>query len=429
MILLIPPDEGNQAMSEGRPMTKEESEVILSLIISRYTAVRQPKYRNADLEQLSTDYTTLREMSELQGVNLSYRNILNAISQTLKKMTAVMKSDRICVSEKGLNKVIRPLRRKKDHVIQYPVEWVDDKTRQLCFINNGLWDDWNYMVMDALAYMLLMKEGEDRFPQKVIPVFGNLESINRREEELNGNPKEPNAPPAPSDTADISWIKNHKYWVRFDDAEFNRLTRKSLKSIEILNLLLNTARVEFKLAYPVKVKSENGPREHLYRMNVFSRFFELVSIEKERADGIVQRREYHVCFNTILGELFVHNLKSKYYDLLDSSFYHLPQNAQVFYRRFFLHHTYERLAVNLETIVERLNLSDRNITNLMATIENNVLNPLMDAGLIKSFGKMKSGRKNKKWKYTIDLPSKKDSDQAGLESVNSLADNDRGSVK
>ena len=410
-------------------MTKEESKTILNSIIQRYAALEQPKYRHADIEQLQRDYALLQVMQTGQGNDPRYRNIVNAISQTLKKMTATMQSDRISVSEKGLNKVIRPLRRKKDHVIQYPVEWVDDKTRQLCSINNGLWDDRNYMVMDALAYMLLMKEGEDRFPQKVIPVFGNLESINRREEELNGNPKEPNAPPAPSDTADISWIRNHKYWVRFDDAEFNRLTRKSLKSIDILNLLLDTARVEFKLAYPVKVKSENGPREHLYRMNVFSRFFELVSIEKERADRIVQRREYHVCFNTILGELFVHNLKSKYYDLLDSSFYHLPQNAQVFYRRFFLHHTYKRLALNLETIVERLNLSDRNITNLMATIENNVLGPLMDAGLIKSFKKMKSGRKNKKWKYTIDLPNKEDSDLASHEPVNSAAGQDGGSVK
>jgi hypothetical protein len=411
-------------------MKKENSDTTLNSIIQRYAAVKQPKYRHADLEQLRRDYALLKEMLPDQGDTPRYRNIVNAISQTIKKMTAAIKSGRISVSEKGLNKVIQPLTRKKDHVIRYPVEWVHYKNNKgySCFINNGLWGAWNYMVMEALGYMLLMKVGGDRFPKESLPVFDNLDSINRREEELNGNSKTSGSSSSLSSTADIeSWIKKHRYWIWFDDAEFNRLTGKSLKSVEILNLLLDTARAEFKLVYPVKVKGSKGENEHLYKMNVFSRFFELVSIDKERTDGIVQSREYYVCFNTILGELFVHNLMVKYRDLLDIRLYHLPQNAQVFYRRFLIHHTYKRSDINLQTIVDRLNLSDNNITNLTATIEKNILLPLLDAGFIKSFTKAKNG--DGELQYRIYLPREQDAEPAELETIEPTASKDGGSVK
>jgi len=409
-------------------MKKEDSGTTLNSIIQRYAAVKQPKYRHADLEQLRRDYALLQEMQTCQGNDPRFRNIVNAISQTIKKMTAATKSGRISVSEKGLNKAIRPLARKRDNVIQYPVEWVDHDSGEICFLNNGLWGAWNYMVMETLGYMLLMKEGGDRFPKESLPVFENLDSINRREEELKGNSKSSDSSSSISSTADIeSWIKKHRYWIWFDDAEFNRLTGKSLKSVEILNLLLETARAEFKLVYPVKVKSNKGENEHLYKMNVFSRFFELVSIDKERTDGVVQRREYYVCFNTILGELFVHNLMVKYRDLLDIRLYHLPQNAQVFYRRFLIHHNYRRTDINLETIIERLNLSDRNITNLTATIEKNILMPLIDAGFIKSFTKAENG--DGEVQYRIYPHRKKDVECAELEAIEPTASEDGGSVK
>jgi len=411
-------------------MKKEDSGTTLNSIIQRYAAVKQPKYRHADLEQLRRDYALLQEMQTCQGNDPRFRNIVNAISQTIKKMSAVIISGRFSVSDKGLNKVIQPLTRRKDHVIRYPVEWIHYKENigYSCFINNGLWGAWNYMVMEILGYILLMKVGGDRFPKDSLPVFENLDSINQREEELNGNSKTSDSSSSLSSIADIeSWIKKHRYWVWFDDAEFNRLTRKSLKSAEILNLLLETARTEFKLAYPIKVKSKKGEHEHLYKMNVFSRFFELVSIDKERTDGIVQSREYYVCFNTILGELFVHNLMVKYRDLVNIRLYHLPQNAQVFYRRFLIHHNYKRTDINLETIVDRLNLSDKNITNLTATIEKNILMPLIEAGFIKSFTKAENGEGE--LQYRIYPQRKKDTESSELDTIGNALEEDGGSVK
>ncbi len=92
-----------------------------------------------------------------------------------------------------------------------------------------------------------------------------------------------------------------------------------------------------------------------------------------------------------LGELFAHNLLSKSYDWLDNRFYRLPNNAQVFYRRFLIHNDYKSIPLKIETIIEALNLVDKNITNLTGTIETNILKPLMDQGLIDSYEKKRDG--------------------------------------
>mgnify|MGYP001409529902 FL=1 len=89
--------------------------------------------------------------------------------------------------------------------------------------------------------------------------------------------------------------------------------------------------------------------------------------------------------------MFAHNLLSQSFDWLDNRFYNLPYNAQVFYRRFLLHNDYKSIQLKIETIRERLNLDDKNITNLRNTIERNILEPLVNQGLIDSYQKEKDG--------------------------------------
>jgi len=178
-----------------------------------------------------------------------------------------------------------------------------------------------------------------------------------------------------------------------------------MNSNEIRDLLLETSRVEFKLVFPVRMKDHKGMKEKTYRMNFFSRLFEFGYIDKEiRSDGFVLSREYYISFNTVLGELFVHNLLTKNYDWLESRFYVLPNNAQVFYRRFLLHNNYKSIQINLETIRDRLNLDDKNITNLRNTVERNILGPLLDHGLIDSYESDEEGLYG--LKYTIKRPEK-----------------------
>ena len=123
-------------------------------------------------------------------------------------------------------------------------------------------------------------------------------------------------------------------------------------------------------------------------MNFYSRFFELaVENEKSRKDGIIQHRRYRVFFTTILGQLFINNLKAKFNSKLDIKFYTLPESAQIFYRRALLHNSFNRTEMNRETIANIIGLKDQNYTNLTKTIETNVLEPLKHGGFIDSYSK------------------------------------------
>jgi hypothetical protein len=235
--------------------------------------------------------------------------------------------------------------------------------------------------MDVLAYFFLLKEGGDQLPKDPAPIFADLDGITKREAQLN-----PSIPPSFSST--LPQPSKASYYVRFTDKDFRKFTGVTWSSRRILSVLRQTSQVEFKLTYPVRLRENGQPMEKEYKMTVFSRFFELGYIDKkQRNDDVVQEREYKVHFNTILGELFIHNLMSSNYDWVEIRFYKLPSLAQLFYRKFLLHNNFPTQQINLFTIAERLNLSDHNISNLAGTIEQNALSPLEQHSLISSFKK------------------------------------------
>ena len=65
--------------------------------------------------------------------------------------------------------------------------------------------------------------------------------------------------------------------------------------------------------------------------------------------------------------------------------------------------------MKIETIVEGLNLQDKNITNLTGTIEKNILKPLIDHRLIDSYEKTDKGLYG--LKYTIKRSKKEMADE------------------
>jgi hypothetical protein len=187
------------------------------------------------------------------------------------------------------------------------------------------------------------------------------------------------------DGEELQKVSNTVYSIGFTDADFRKMTCLKLQSSEILQLLLETARVEFKLSFPVRLIS-TGAKERVHQMNYFSRLFELGYEDVQvRKDGIVQSRRYRVVFNTLLGELFVNNLKAGYNDRIPVNLYLLPDSAQVFYRRHLVHNNIKRTQINLSRIAEYAGMQDTNRANLTKAILNNVLQPLQDAGFIKSY--------------------------------------------
>ncbi len=381
-------------------MTKQEAKEIYWKIRTEYLGIPFPKYQNADLKDLEMKHESLKGLKDLLLEDAMYIRLMNSISQTIAKLSK--KGSWLNISERGINKSIVPVVKKGGSEIQFPFEWMSEKTKHVCSIN-GYWDARNDMVMDVLGYFFLLKEGGDQLPEEKFNVFDNFESIKAREMELNREGKEEG-----DEFLLEEALKSHRYCVKFDDRYFRKFTGKNkMHSNEILNLLLETSRVEFRIAFPVRMREEgkSGIKEKWYCMNLFSRFFEMGYRETERNDGIVQNRTYFIFFNTILGELFVHNLLTKGYDWVDNSLYDLPQSAQMFYRRFLLHHNYASIELSLDTIAANLNLQDKNRTNLMTTIEGNSLKPLQKNRLILSYEK-KVGLSGGKYKIFLRDKSK-----------------------
>lgn len=373
-------------------MNNKKSQEIFSEIGSRYNDVKSPKYRNINPDHLKRDYELLLTLKPQLKQNVLYNRLVNAMSQTLSRMakSLLLKSDWLNLSERSINKAIKPVMRKRNNAVDFPLKWTD-KRGHICQINNGYWGAKNYMVMDIVGYMFLLKEGGDSLPKAKEPLFDDIDSVRIRETELTKTKQVPgeNANPAEADITSV--INNERYYVRFKDSHFRQLTSLKLNSNDILTLLQETSRVEFKLAFPIRlIEGDNKPKEKIYTMNVFSRPFEIAYIDKNiRSDGIIREREYRVIFNTILGELFAHNLKTGNYDWLDKNFYNLPNSAQIFYRKFILNNNLKRIQINIETLKEGLSFKEKNITNLIATIETNVLEPLKDYGLLISYEKEK----------------------------------------
>jgi hypothetical protein len=387
-------------------MNDQEALNIFHSIKSEYDSLPPPKYRHANLDDLELQAARLNEIKTYLKDNIAYARLVNAISQTIKRLTPSESWNN--TSERGINKAIPPVIKKggkRDGEMQFPFQWEDKHSGKICSIS-GYWNAKHFMVMDVLSYIFLLKTGGNCLPKEVSPIFEDLESIEHRENEINENLPNPRIPSKVTQE-DIPLIKKQKYCVHFDDQDFRKFTNKEMTSSDILNLLKETSGVEFCISFPVLLFRGNkkDARQNWYNMNVFSRLFELASIDVDvRKDGIVQKREYYVIFNTILGELFVHNLLSRNYDCVSTDLYNLPPSAQIFYRRFLVHHNFPVTQLNLETIVQEMNFIDTNRTNLVNVVEGNILEPLKQSKLILSYNKKEDGLLGVK--YEIRLPKK-----------------------
>jgi len=385
-------------------MTKQQAKEVFHDLSVEYKSIRTPKYRNVDPAEFQQKYQSLIQLKEHLQDDPSYNRLVNAMSQILAKLTH--ETTWTNVSDRGMNKAIPPVIKKSNIDIEFPFKW-KDKNDQICLIN-GYWGPKNYMLMDALGYFFLLKEGGDSLPERSPPLFSTIDSIRSRETKLNKGPEqeviESNRQAFTEN--DLSGFRNDEYSIDFNDRDFREFTSMNMSSNDILHLIHSTSQVEFKLVFPVRMNIDGkNSKEQWYPMNVFSRFFELAYIDAHiRKDGVVRSREYRVLFNTILGELFVNNLKTYNFDWLENRFYHLPHSAQILYRRLLLHHDFPSLSLNLTTIAEKLNLQDKNMTNLERTIEDSALKPLVESGLITSYEKSNGGLHGTK--FTIEKPKK-----------------------
>ena len=368
-------------------MTTNKAHETFVKIQDYYNSIPLPKYRNTSIDILKEKFEQLHGLKNDLGHDKAYLKLINAMSQIIVKLErhsklANMPNDQIWsnLSERGMNKVIPPVLKRKGQSL--PVEWTD-KWGNTCSISNGYWGAKNYTVMDALTYMFLLKVGGDCLPKNSTPIFNDLFEIQQRESQLNGGTIPTGA----------------RHYIRFTDDDFKKFTGFRMSSTQIKTLLLETSRVEFKLTFPVRLKS-TGSKENTHRMNYYSRFFELGHEDLTvKSNGVVLARRYHVAFKTLLGELTVNNLLAKFNDRIDIQFYLLPDSAQYFYRKALVHNNFGKITFTLATIADYAGLKDSNQWNLASTIETNILEPLKTFGYIDSYETV--GEDSKASKYII----------------------------
>ena len=379
-------------------MDKKIATTIFIEISEDYGRIKNPKFHNIVLEYWKEKYKELAELKPFLSDNGLYKRLINGLSQAISKAEILEQARTqpkdlwINTSERGINKALPAVIKKTKIEIDFPYEWVDEKSNHQCSVNNGYWGARNYMVMDVLGYFYLLKEGGDCLPEKRTEIFHDLESIRRREAELDNHKGTlvANAGRKMLTETDIDTIMSARHWIGFDDNIFRKFTKLNLGSSNILNLLTSTSRVEFKLAFPVRLQENRKQlKESAYMMNMFSRLFEFGYIDKQvrQSDGAVRARDYFVIFNTILGELFVHNLKMKNFDWVREDLYSLPATAQIFFRKFILNNNFQTIPLNLQNIALKLNLKDKIQANLERTVVNNVLEPLKRQGFIETYDK------------------------------------------
>jgi hypothetical protein len=373
-------------------MLTTQAQERFSEIKAYYDSIEAPKYRHVELGTLRERYQALQELKDDLGEDSEYLKLVNAMSQIIAKLEKwaeleAMPKDQIRwnLSERGMNKVVPTVTKTKNHV--FPTEYLD-KWGNECSVSNGYWSAKNYRVMDAIGYMFVLKMGGDRLPEKSAPIFNDLKEVSAFEDHLNGIATE-----VP--------LTMTLHSVGFTDEDFREFTGLKLSSAEIMQLLLDTSRVEFKLSFPLRLRS-SGNKEVIHGMHHYSRFFEL-SIQKIRVrnDKVVQARKYRVTFNTLLGQLFVNNLLARYNDRIDHRFYLLPESAQIFYRKLLIHHDYREFEIHMSKISEAVGLMDGNMTNRLKTVENGVFEPLKQAGYIESYERVPNGSGIK---YVIKRP-------------------------
>ena len=363
-------------------MIYNKAKITFNEIFDDYVKIKRPKYKHADLELLLKYYNNLQELKVWLYDYARYPNLLNGMGQTIAKIkktknTSYVNGDNDWrnISEHGFNKVVRILKG-KNYGQGNIVDWEDKYGRQ-SMQSSVIFSALHFVAVDVVAYLWMLQVNDRRLPESCEPIFNNTLALQKF---LNNPFSTPDDP-----MVDIS----------FNDHYFRKFSGFNYSSSKICKLLEDVAECNFKLTYPVMMVGESGSKkETKVIMPSFSRLFTVdVKVEK-RSDGKIGKRIYKVCFNTVLGMLFIHNLKMKNYGFISQSIYVMNQSDQIFYRKFILSSNHPYIRLNFSNIEKALSFNNSNKTIVEDTIKKNVLTHLKENSLINDF-EIKDGLEGK----------------------------------
>jgi len=184
-----------------------------------------------------------------------------------------------------------------------------------------------------------------------------------------------------------------QYAISFDIFPSNYLEQPQLKSWNhktLKDTLEKITSCKVKCNYQFKSESSehiNGIRKHdfnhAYQMNTFESLFEYnVILGKRSPDNKRYGSYYQLNFNTPLSSVFVHNIYTCAYTLIDQEIYSLSKSAQLLYRKRFLPWSGKyKTTLKQNTVINDLCINNKNKTELRKKF-NNIIDELYDLKFI-----------------------------------------------
>ena len=112
-------------------MNKTEAVQNFQDILREYQAIKKPKYRHSNHEDMMAKHESLQEIKAYLKGNKIYHDLVNGVSQILSKLKkdkALTELSREQIwsnySERGMNKTIRPYPKKKHNTDKFPIVWL-----------------------------------------------------------------------------------------------------------------------------------------------------------------------------------------------------------------------------------------------------------------------------------------------------------------
>ncbi len=333
-------------------MSCDKALMALNRIRDRYNAIPAPIYKHADLTVLREDFNQLKKMKELLRDNAEYHKLISSMGKVLSSMQP-SNSEWQNISERSVNKAIRPTSRFNSDQ-DGKTEWDNRYGHQQAIIPHRSWSARHFMVLDIVGYSYMLEFGNGNLPKKNLPLFNNANDIT---------------------------LKNDDFVVEISDKQFRKFSSLSIKSKNIYQLLQEVSSSTFKLNYPVRLPFHKSGKsaEDSFSMCDFNSFFSLASISGNN------NKTYEIRFDTLLAQLFLHNLQMRNCDYISASNYHLPQSAQILYRRYILNNNYPQVSVNISNIIQALGYTYSNRTDLINTITTKAIKPLITSKILASY--------------------------------------------
>lgn len=334
-------------------MNNNEALTTLNGITERYATIPSPKSKHADLTSLQADFDTLKGLKDDLIGNADYHKLLSSVGKVIALMQPKETSWNN-ISERSINKILRPYA-KKHRDVNGIISWENKYGLHESINDHAKWTARHFMVLDIIGYQYMLQLGNGTLPKEDRPLFHN--------------------------NLDLE-LKPDQFKVTITDHEFRRFSGlDKIPSKNILQLFEEIARATFKLNYPVRLPfyKDGKKGEYIFPMPDFNTFFSIDSVKESKY------RTYEINFNSLLGQMFLHNLRMKNYDYINAEFYQLPYSSQVFYRHFLINNNFPTISINLGNIIQALGFTFKNQTDLIKTIKINVLDPLIKFGVIASY--------------------------------------------